>query len=168
MTIRSETVADGDQTAHAQYNTLRQDALFSHYPAGCWTNQSGAVSVSHGDMDAWELSNGANESVRLTGYFKAAPVTVKVLVIAEETNDIEYQVTTDFGASGEAYNLHSDSIGATAQGLNQNTLEAIDITAAFTGVAAGDFFGLVFQRNGGAAADSITTPVNVIGLQVDY
>lgn len=163
---QSAAVATGDQATAAQYNNLRNDAHSYFIPASAFAINAGAAAGAQGDFDVLELDDAATESVRVTGFFYKAPTTVYVVIIPEGTGNIEYTVTTDFAAAAELYTTNSDSIAATTQAVTLNTIERIDVTAAFTGVADNDFFGLIFTRNGAAVGDTVGAIVNVLGLLV--
>ena len=80
---------------------------------------------------------------------------------------MHYIVATNFAASGEAKGANSDSIATTLVAVTDNQLLVIDIAAAFTGIAAGDFVGVNFTRDGDNAADTITD-FTVFGLLLEY
>ena len=71
------------------------------------------------------------------------------------TGNLRYSVVTNWGANGEAYNLNTDSIAATTLAMTQNAMTEVDISAAFTGIAAGDYVGLRFNRLGSDALDTM-------------
>ena len=71
------------------------------------------------------------------------------------TGNLRYSVVTNWGANGEAYNLNTDSIAATTLAMTQNAFAEVDISAAFTGIAAGDYVGLQFTRLGTDALDTL-------------
>ncbi|MBA7614645.1 hypothetical protein ES703_21913 [subsurface metagenome] len=56
----------------------------------------------------------------------------------------DWTVTTDFAADGETYNIHSDSDTGNneAFALSANQMTTLDISAAFTGLAADDYVGV--------------------------
>lgn len=72
---------------------------------------------------------------------------------------LRYSVETDWAADGEAYNAASDSIGQTDLTVNtavNGEMTKLDISAAFTGIAAGDAIGITFNRHGTHANDTVT------------
>uniref|UniRef100_A0A6M3KDE3 Uncharacterized protein n=1 Tax=viral metagenome TaxID=1070528 RepID=A0A6M3KDE3_9ZZZZ len=91
-----------------------------------------------------------------------------VVVLPAGTGDMYRDVTTDFAATGEAYNTHSDSIAKTAVGVTNGQIFDDDISAAFTGIAAGDRVGVVYKRWGADALDTVGTTVYVLGLLLEY
>ena len=74
---------------------------------------------------------------------------------------MQWDVTTDFGGDGEAYNVHAD--GAIANGteaVTANDIEEIDIAAALSGIAASDYVGLLFESD--------TSDMRLLGLRIKY
>lgn len=96
-------------------------------------------------------------------------VTSHVIVVAAASGDMVWTVDTDFGklCATEDYNTHSDSGGGTDT-LVINDFECIDISAAFTAIAAGDLAGIDFMRNGDDVADTIGDSVYYLGVRVRY
>jgi len=89
-----------------------------------------------------------------------------VCVFAGSAADLHYQVYTSHGADGESYTAHSDSTSAATRGMTV-VLDELDITDALTDIAAGDYLGVSFQRNGDNVADTITT-LRVLGVLIEY
>ena len=84
------------------------------------------------------------------------------------TADLRYSVVTNWGANGEAYNLNTDSIAATTLAMTQNAMVEVDISTAFTGIAAGDYVGLRFNRLGTDALDTIASSVRVLHFIMEF
>jgi len=89
---------------------------------------------------------------------------VKLLFIPTTTGTVDWTVATDFGADGELSTANSDSDTADALSVTDNTLILIDITAAFTGLAAGDFVGVKFLID----VFTDTTAMLAVGLEFSY
>ncbi len=64
--------------------------------------------------------------------------SVKAILFPTTTGTIDWTVNTSFGADGETYNLHTDSATADGLAVTNITWKEVDISAAFTGIAAGD------------------------------
>lgn len=81
-------------------------------------------------------------------------VSVKVHFIEEDRDDgdFEWDAETGFSAVGEAYTTHTDSTTGSLTCVDNRNASA-DITAAFTGLAAGDHVGVIFGRTSIAASD---------------
>jgi len=181
---------DADITTHAGIATAHQDApgLIATHTSNASAHHAGysaptrsfwvapenvsgigGTEAAKGDYYA-QLLVGANEGC---GFSFGVPAdfssltTVKIWGIEKGTNTptLDWTATTDFGADGEAFNNHSDSATADGEALVADQKEAIDISAAFTGLAAGDSVGVIFQLD----AVSGTTPgIWVIGLEFKY
>lgn len=80
---------------------------------------------------------------------------------------IRYNVTTDFAADGENPQTNSDSISSSEQAIVDAKVTTQSIAAALTGLAASDFVGLLFTREGSHANDTLTTVV-VLGILLEY
>lgn len=70
-----------------------------------------------------------------------------VMVIPDASETIQWDVFTKFGAVGEAFDANSDSIIDDTLAVINNEITELDITAAFTGLAAGDHVGVDFVSN---------------------
>ena len=86
---------------------------------------------------------------------------VKVVGIASAAGNMDWTVTTDFGAEGEVFTTNSDTDTANGVGQTANQILLVDISAAFTGLAAGDVVGVKFATDN----DCFYQPV---GLVVKY
>ena len=96
-------------------------------------------------------------------------VKAEALVVAGGTGDMRRSVDTTFGAVGsETYNAASDSIAAGEVAVTTNLINAVDISAAFTGVAAGDLVGIKFTRVGNHANDTVGAVCYFIGVRLQY
>lgn len=76
---------------------------------------------------------------------------------------------TDWGqiCVGEDYLEDSDSTGATSA-VPQDDLVCLDISAALTGIAAGDLVGVSFMRDGDAGGDTVGGNVYYLGIRLRY
>ncbi len=90
-----------------------------------------------------------------------------LLVLPVESGNLVWRPITAFGADQEQSDANTDNIAEATIGVIADRLEALDVAAAFTGIAAGDYLGLQFNREGDDAADTITT-LHVIGLLLEY
>ena len=94
---------------------------------------------------------------RVPALFTSIQRAYAVFFDTAESGNLRYSVTTNWAANGEAYNLNTDSIATTTQAMTQNAMTEVDISAAFTGIAAGDYVGLRIDRLGSDALDTLTT-----------
>lgn len=87
-------------------------------------------------------------------------VSAVVVMIPDATETIQWDVATDYGASGEAYNTHSGSIAdRTASATTSQIIEA-DVAPALASLSAGDYVGLDFQSD--------TSNLRIIGMYFKY
>lgn len=93
----------------------------------------------------------------------------KAVAIGHPNSDgaLRWSVATNFGANGEGAGVHTDSISTTQVTVTNNELEELDISSAFTGIAAGDYVGLAFTREGADAGDTITA-FHLFGILLEY
>ncbi len=82
-----------------------------------------------------------------------------VVLIPDATETLNWSVTTDFGASGEASTANSDSETSSTSATANQILEA-DVSATLTGLAAGDYVGMIWNSD--------TTNTVPIGLRIRY
>ena len=93
--------------------------------------------------------------------------TVRVVFIEVNTtsNTFDWTVTTDFAADNEAYQTNSDSVTANGYVITKDLIGTIDISAAFTGIAAGDYAGVKITLDAQTAgADGM----EMLGLEFKY
>lgn len=139
--------------------------------ASAW--QLGTATRNNGQgYDSVGFADNADQSAFVTGYFKRAPSAVRVVAYCPATGNVAYYTATSFAASGEAYNANTDSEGTGAAPLivawTANQVNSINIIASFTGAAAGDYFGLQFNRDGADAGDTTSNAFYVLGLLIEY
>ena len=99
----------------------------------------------------------------------ASIIAAEVLIIPGATGNMRRSVDTTWGAIGtEAYNANTDSVAAGEVTVTINRIEAIDITAALTGIAAGDLVGINFTRIGDHANDTVNASCYFVGVRLRY
>lgn len=129
------------------------------------------TNVYIGDFPAVELTNGAAVSVRnqlLIPEDFHQLVSAVVVIIPGATGNLRRSVDTDYGAIGEAYNTHSESIAAGEVAVTANVLTSISVAAALTGIAAGDFVGITFTRHADHVNDTVEANCYYLGILVRY
>ncbi len=70
-----------------------------------------------------------------------------ILIIPDTTETVQWDCDTDWGADDELHTANSDSIVDATESVTVNRLEELDISGAFTGIAAGDYVGVNFISN---------------------
>lgn len=88
---------------------------------------------------------------------------VVVLLSTDAAADLDWTVDTDFAAVGEATGTHTDSATADAYAPAQNQIANLDISAALTGLLAGDVLGMKFTLD---VANG--TSVEIFGYNFKY
>ena len=83
-----------------------------------------------------------------------------VVVLPDASETIQWDIDTDFGANGEAYNANTDSVTDDTLAVTLSQLAECDVSAGLTGIAAGDYVGMSFQSN--------TTNIQVVILRIRY
>ncbi len=87
----------------------------------------------------------------------------KVIGIKTTNGTIDWTATTDFAPIGSAYNTTSDSDTGNGLAMTANEIEEVDISLAFTGLAADDYAGIEFTMDAISAGN-----YEVIGLVFKY
>ena len=97
-------------------------------------------------------------------------ISAQVIVLPRSTGDLRWNISTAWGklCADEDYNQHTDSIAATETAVTDNKLSCVDISAAFTGVAAGDLIGFQFTREGGDVGDTLNAECAYLGARIRY
>lgn len=89
--------------------------------------------------------------------------SIELVCIALTTGNSVEDITTDYGAAGEARNTHSEAIGNLTTAVVDNTIYEIDISAATTVLAAGDYVGIKVIHDATHTADIL-----VLGVKLRY
>lgn len=91
-------------------------------------------------------------------------VGVYIVFFVATTGTIDWTVNTRFAADGEPNNTHTDTATQDGLAVTDAQIKVLDISAAFTGLAAGDFAGCNF------IVDVLTgtSSVSVLGLLFKY
>lgn len=92
----------------------------------------------------------------------------EIILVPGGTGNLRRSVSTNYGACGESYNTHSESIAAGEVAVTANQIECLDISAALTGIAAGDYVGIEFTRHGSAAEDTVDADCYFLGFRFRY
>jgi hypothetical protein len=125
------------------------------------------------DMLTLTCHDGHNVTVRFNficpdDFTELMSAKLKVFSPCTAGTVMRWNVATDFGADDELYSAHTDSIASTDQTMAINMFEALDLTAAFTAMAAGDNVGVAFQREGAHANDTLGDRLQVHSFVINY
>lgn len=86
--------------------------------------------------------------------------SAEVIGIADATETIQFDISTDMASAGQAYNVRTDSIVDQTKGTTANQIWRSDISTGLDGVLAGDLVGITFTSN--------TDFLYISGLVVKY
>tara|TARA_Y100000310_G_scaffold233219_1_gene236075 strand:+ start:2354 stop:3271 length:918 start_codon:yes stop_codon:yes gene_type:complete len=134
----------------------------------------GAGAVLAAQKSDWGVATLANADGQIAHYSIAIPsdfttlTKAVVVLIGEDSADVRIYCQTDFGADGEAHNIHSDSVAAANVTLVADQIEEYDISGALTAIAAGDHVGIEFLRDGAQGGDTSTALLNVAHVLIEY
>lgn len=131
------------------------------------TLSSGNLDYATTDLNSTTVLNSCRWTVPIPTGFVTLLKAVVVVFAVGSTGDLRWEVETDFGATGELMTANADSIATTTQALVSSTITEIDVSAALTAIAAGDYVGLEFIRRGDDVADTISD-LQVLGLLIEY
>lgn len=150
-TDTSETDDLDDLTAHLKGIDTVLGSATSSREMFIYPQSSSAAASARGDFYGYSLPGGApgTGTVRFVFKIPSAWTTVStchLVVIPGSTTAFDYSVTTDFGASGEAYSAGSDSTSGTTATLTDTIVTEIDLTASITGVTGGDYVGMIYTN----------------------
>ncbi len=97
-------------------------------------------------------------------------VTAEILLVAGGTGDLRRAIATNWGQFGTAenYNVGTDSIAAGQVAVLVDDMTALDIAAAFTGIASEDWIGVEFTRGASNVADTVGANVYFVGFRMRY
>lgn len=86
------------------------------------------------------------------------------------TGNMYVDWTIDYGAEGQAWNVHTDTTGyeTLAHSGSAEDINESGVTATYSSLAVGDYVMLKLERNGGNAADTIGADVWARGILLSY
>ena len=118
--------------------------------------------------------SGANQFAHMEGAMPSDMTTLQKAVMVCYSEDVgagskqlRHLHECAFGANGEDRQANTDALNVANLVLTQDQLTEINVINAFTNIAAGDYFGIRFYRNGNNVGDTINT-VNVLGLLLEW
>ncbi len=93
--------------------------------------------------------------------FSAITSAVVVIIPAATGGTEDFDIYSDYAASGEAYATNSESDAATTYNVTASEVTEIDISGILSALAAGDYVGIRFDNKE-------ATNVNVVGVRFKY
>ena len=100
----------------------------------------------------------------------ASLTKAEIIIIPAASGNMRWSVNTQFGkiGAGELYNQHTGNIAENDVAVVLDNIESIDVSAAFTGLAADDIVGFEFTRHGAHANDTVDANCYLIGFRLKY
>lgn len=139
-----ETLTDGSDA----------DSLHVHSPAkmfrGVWQARGTifAYTSNVAELPIAPINSGQdlNGSVDIPNDFVSLTSLV-VTMVPDATETIQWDIATTWGALGEAHNANSDSLANQQDAATASQLLGVDVSGAFTGIAALDLVGIAFNSD---------------------
>jgi len=104
-----------------------------------------------------------------TGFTTLLKAVIRILPkVAGGPGNLYHQCSSKWAAVGEAHDTHTDSIAVAAAAVVSVQMYEYDISAALTGIAAGDTVGFNYTRVGANALDTFEEAIHVLGLLIEY
>ena len=129
-------------------------------------SQAGQVGAgNHGNFPVRTLGTGETAYISFavpTGFVSLT--NAYLVVIPTTTGTCDWAIATSWGATGEDESANTDSATGNNAAVTDDQLLAIDISAAFTGIAAADYIGISATVSDFAT----TTGINVVGVKFIY
>lgn len=154
-------IVPGNAITAADVLTALADAGLIWSPV---THEGGGPISQRGDFPVADLPGLGSASIS----FRAPPdyasiLTAEIIVIPTSTQGAaDWDISSDYGAVGEAYNVHSESDNATTYNVTNNQLFAVDISGILTALAADDAVGITLTVS--TAAHTVA----IVGVRFRY
>ncbi len=134
-------------------------------PVGAGGNTGAARVAVQGDFPAIQC-NQAGERVYLAFQVPrdfTTLIAAEIIVIPTATKaNANWDIDSDYGAEGEAYNNHSEADAASTYNVTNNQIFAVDISGILSAIVANDYVGIKFTQVD--AGDN----VDVVGIRLRY
>jgi hypothetical protein len=117
--------------------------------------------VSDGDWSVYRVGAAYTAAFHFSVGDDFEALTRLVLLIIPDTSEtIQFDLDSDYGAEGEDYNQHSESLVNQTLAVIDDDLTLIDVSGVFTDLAAGDFCALNFGSD--------TDYIRIAGMLLEY
>ncbi|KKL26399.1 hypothetical protein LCGC14_2395710, partial [marine sediment metagenome] len=123
--------------------------------------QSSTVFTNSAGIRSVNLNS--NSEAFFTGFMPADFVTataIEVMVLAADTDTYQWDSLISFAAPGEVSTVNDASALNETQAVTDTEIEALDVSAVWTGIAAGDLYSYNFQSD--------FSNIRVIGIRFKY
>lgn len=125
----------------------------------------GTTIASCGDFPVARCLNADDEayvSFKVPDDFASIDSALLVVIVRATQGAADWDISSDYGAVGEAFDIHSESDTATTYNVTNDQKFGIDISGILSSLAAGDYVGIkLIQKD--AAHD-----VYVLGVHFKY
>lgn len=125
-----------------------------------------------GTHPAYTLTDGIDRTVYAQLYVPddfSSLTSAYIVVVAGGSGNFRRSVSTNFGdICSENYNNHTDSIAAGQVAVTSSRLTCLDISAALTGLGAGDLVGIQFTREASNVNDTVNADCYYLGVLFVY
>lgn len=121
--------------------------------------------------EGMRFADGNTDAFTINFYVPDDFVTLQEVVLILQSlaaGDAWMDFLGSWGPGGASADETTDTVAAAAITLSANVITELDVSAALTGIAAGDYVGLFCQRTGGNVNDTINNHVECFGLMVRY
>ena len=151
----STALARADHVHNVPVGVLATKEVF--YPIG---NTNG----NRGDFPVQNLGSGGSGrfQFRVPHDFTTLTALVLVAIPGGTVGAADIDLSSDYGAPGEAFNANSESNTVITFALTINVLAELDITSVFSALAANDYAGLLINHTG------VTGGVDYLGIRLRY
>lgn len=132
---------------------------------------TGTQHISRGDHGVMQIGSvssigDAHFSIAVPSDFGTQSKLV-IVVSPGQTGNLRWNADSDYGADGEAYNVHSETVAEATLAVIANEMTELDVSGLASSLAAGDYLGVKLRRHGDDALDTITN-LYVHGLLLEY
>ena len=164
------TKAIMDTHVRDNLNFLLKNAFFQMPGQGAgagvtFPDTTGGNRPSVGLADA--QTNAARISFAVPSFFVSLTKAV-VIVVAEGSGNCRRSVNARYGASGQAESTHTGNIAAAEIALTSGQIFEDDISSTLASLAAGDYAGIYWEREGAHANDTVGAKVHVVGILLEW
>lgn len=144
------------------YSAAAVDAKEFFFPA-----HPGAIEANlynYGDFGATRIAQAETAYCSFKCPHDYASITNAEFIVITDTGGAteDYDITSDYGAVGEAYNTHSESNTTSTYNITTNQLFAVDISGILSSLAANDYVGVAVKNN------EATGILYVLGVRFRY
>ena len=87
-------------------------------------------------------------------------ISCEVIIIPDTTETVQWDIWSNYGAVGEAYNIHNQVVINNTLAVTNNQFAGLDVTNVLTDLVAGDIVGMQFRSD--------TSNLRIVGIRIKY